>query len=116
MKRFAIAAVFVAAIVLVPAVSASATTRTDPAVTAGSVTRVKMADGLQFRPGTVHIARGDVVKWVNRDDLTHTSTSSSWNSGNVAPGDSFRRRFRRAGTFRYHCSIHPSMTGTVVVG
>ena len=114
MKRFAIAAVTLAALTLVPAASAAETSRTDP-VAAGSVTRVKMADGLVFRPRTVTIARGTVVKWVNRDNVSHTSTSSSWNSGTVAPGESFRRRFRRAGTFNYHCSIHASMTGTVVV-
>jgi plastocyanin len=116
MRRFAIAAFTVAAVTFVPAVAASATTRTDPAVAAGSVTRVKMVDGPAFRPQTVHIARGDVVKWVNRDDITHTTTSSSWDSGNLAPGERFKRRFRRAGSFSYHCSIHPNMTGTVVVG
>ena len=115
MKRLAIAAVTITVLTLVPAAPASAGTRTDP-LAAGSIARVKMADGNVFRPRTVNIARGDVVKWVNRDNVSHTSTSSSWNSGNVAPGDSFRRRFRRAGTFRYHCSIHPSMTGRVVVG
>ena len=114
MKRFAFVAVTLAALTLVPATTVGATTGTDP-VAAGSVTRVKMADGLVFRPATVTIARGSVVKWVNRDNVSHTSTSSSWNSGTVAPGESFRRRFRRAGTFRYHCTFHASMTGTVVV-
>ena len=115
MKRFTIAAVTLAALTLVPAVTAGATTHAD-ARAAGSVARVKMVDGLAFRPRTIHIARGDVVKWVNRDNITHTSTSSSWDSGSVAPGDRFKRRFRRAGTFNYHCSIHSSMTGTIVVG
>jgi len=115
MKRFTIAAVTLAALTLVPAVAAGTTTRVD-ALAAGSVTRVKMVDGLAFRPRTIHIARGDVVKWVNKDNITHTTTSSSWDSDNVAPGDRFKRRFRRAGTFNYHCSIHSSMTGTVVVG
>jgi plastocyanin len=115
MKRLAIAAVTITVLTLAPAPSASAGPRTDP-VAAGSIARVKMADGNLFRPRTVSIARGDVVKWVNRDNVSHTSTGSGWDSGNVAPGDSFRRRFRRAGTFRYRCSIHPSMTGTVVVG
>ena len=115
MKRFTIAAATIAALTLVPAGSVAAGTRTE-AVAAGNVNRVKMADGLTFRPQTIRIARGDVVKWVNRDNVTHTSTSSSWDSGRVAPGDSFRRRFRRAGTFNYRCTIHPTMTGTVIVG
>jgi len=115
MKRFTIAAVTLAALTVVPAVTAEAATRVD-ALTAGSVAKVKMVDGLTFRPRTIHIARGDVVKWVNKDNITHTTTSSSWDSGNLAPGDRFKRRFRRAGTFNYHCSIHSSMTGRVVVG
>jgi plastocyanin len=115
MKRFTIAAVTLAALTLAPPLTAGATTRVD-ALAGGSVTRVKMVDGLAFRPRTIHIARGDVVKWVNKDNITHTTTSSSWDSGNVAPGDKFKRRFRRAGTFNYRCSIHSSMTGTVVVG
>ena len=114
MKRFTIAAVTLAALTLLPTASAHATTRVD-ALAAGSVAKVKMVDGLAFRPRTITISRGTTVKWVNRDNVTHTSTSSTWNSGNVAPGTSFRRRFRRAGTFNYHCSIHSGMTGAVVV-
>ena len=81
------------------------------------VFRVKMLDRDRnvFRPGVLTISRGDVVKWKNRGDLTHTSTGSNWDSGSVSPGETFRRRFRRAGTFNYRCSIHPEMTGTVVV-
>jgi plastocyanin len=114
MKRFTIAAVTLAALTFVPAVSAHAATRVD-AIAAGTVAKVKMVDGLAFQPRSITISRGTTVKWVNRDNITHTSTSSSWNSGNVAPGTSFRHRFRRAGTFNYHCSIHSSMTGTIVV-
>lgn len=115
MKRMLVVVASSLIAVLIPASAAAAMPR-DDAVVGRSVTRVKMADGLVFRPSRVNISRGDVVKWVNRDNVSHTSTSNSWDSGTVAPGDSFRRRFRRAGTFRYHCSIHPSMTGTVVVG
>jgi len=113
-RRVMVIALSVAAVV-VPATSAAAVT--DPAAgTARSVERVKMADGNVFRPARVTIARGDVVKWVNRDNVAHTSTGDAWNSGTVAPGETFRRRFRRAGTFRYRCTIHPTMTGVVVVG
>ena len=115
MKRFTIVAVTLAALTLVPAATAAATTRAE-ALAAGTVARVKIVDGPAFRPQTIHIARGDVVKWVNKDNITHTSTSSSWDSGNIAPGARFKHRFRRAGTFSYRCSIHPTMTGTVVVG
>ena len=79
-----------------------------------TVSKVRIVD-FSFRPSSITISRGDVVKWRNRGDTTHTTTSSSWDSGRLAPGDSFRHRFRRAGTFSYHCSIHPQMTGTIVV-
>jgi plastocyanin len=76
--------------------------------------RVKIVD-FRFRPGSLTVSRGDVVRWKNRGSVTHTSTSSSWDSGRIAPGGTFRKRFRRAGTFEYHCSIHPQMTGTIIV-
>ena len=98
------------------AVAAPALAVSDAArVAAGGVTRVKMVDGNDFRPATVTIPRRSVVKWVNRDNVSHTSTSSTSNSGTVRPGESFKKRFRRAGTYDYRCTIHVGMTGTVVV-
>ena len=48
---------------------------------------------------------------------SHTTTSDSglWNSGTLAPGAHFTHKFNKAGSFSYHCSIHPFMTGTIVV-
>lgn len=79
--------------------------------------RVRIID-FAFKPRTLHVAKGTRVKWVNRGSVSHTTTSNRdlWNSGALAPGDSFSRVFRRAGTFRYHCSIHPDMKGRIVVG
>jgi plastocyanin len=87
-----------------------------PLATTATTARVRIVD-FAFRPKAITVSKGTRVRWVNRGATTHTSTSNSglWNSGNIAPGDSFSRVFRRAGTFRYHCSIHPSMTGRVVV-
>jgi len=78
--------------------------------------RVRMVDGNAFRPRRITISRGDRVRWINRDDVTHTTTSNGglWNE-TLQPGDRFSRRFRRAGTFGYHCEIHVGMTGTIVV-
>jgi plastocyanin len=57
------------------------------------------------------------VKWTNKGAVTHTSTSNKgvWDSGSIAPGDSFSRVFKKAGTFKYHCTIHPTMTAKIVV-
>jgi plastocyanin len=76
--------------------------------------RVRIVDN-RFRPASISIERGTIVKWVNRGDNTHTTTSDSWNSGNLSPGESFKKKFRRRGTFSYHCNIHPSMLGTITV-
>jgi plastocyanin len=82
-----------------------------------TVERVRIVD-FAFRPRRLQISRGTRVRWVNRGSVSHTTTSNRdlWDSGTLAPGDTFSRVFRRAGTFRYHCSIHPDMTGRVVVG
>ena len=87
---------------------------TDAGLAAGSTTRVKAVDGNRFRPATVTIARGDRVKWVNKDNVTHTTTGDSWNE-RLSPGDVFKKRFRRAGTYDYRCTIHVGMTGRIVV-
>jgi plastocyanin len=83
---------------------------------ATDVVKIKIVDD-RYRGGTVTIARGTVVKWTNRGNNTHTTTSDSgvWDSGNLLPGDAFKRRFRHSGTFAYHCQIHSSMHGTITV-
>lgn len=55
--------------------------------------------------------------FVNNDNTTHTSAADggAWNSGNIAPGASFSQTFQTAGSFTYHCAIHPNMVGTVTV-
>ena len=70
-----------------------------------------------FMPAELSVAAGTTVTWVNTDSTTHTSTSNAagWNSGNIAPGGQFSFPFPDAGTFQYHCAIHPGMIGTVFV-
>ncbi|MFE0044273.1 cupredoxin domain-containing protein [Streptomyces albireticuli] len=93
-----------------PAASAAA-----PAKPAAEV--IVLIEDFQFVPSSVTIRVGDTVRWTNNDSATHTSTSDNgvWNSGNLTAGTSFRHTFRTAGSFSYHCAIHPSMTGTVTV-
>jgi hypothetical protein len=55
------------------------------------------------------------VTWTNSDGATHTATGSGFDTGNISGGSSASVTFDTAGTFAYHCSIHSSMTGTVVV-
>ena len=106
-------AVALALVVLAPPVGARE--RGDGPSGTTQVERVRIIDNA-FRPQNITVARGTVVRWVNRGTRTHTTTSntSAWNQ-TLSPGDTFRRRFRRAGTFRYHCTIHSGMTGRITV-
>lgn len=70
-----------------------------------------------FTPDELNVGIGTTVTWMNTDSIAHTSTSDTtgWDSGIVAPGGQFSRAFPTAGTFSYHCSIHPGMVGTIIV-
>lgn len=73
-----------------------------------------------FSPQIVAINPGDTVVWKNVGKNNHTSTGVGnpliWDSGNIAPGKSYSRKFTATGQFEYHCGIHDNMKGTVVVG
>lgn len=75
-------------------------------------------ENFAFSPQTLHIAPGTTVIWTNKDGTAHTVTSDmgAWaDSGDVATNATFSHTFTAAGTYAYHCSIHPSMTATIVV-
>src|SRR5579885_1704261 len=77
---------------------------------------VTIAD-FQFTPATLQVAQGTTVTWTNNGPTNHTTTSDSgaWDSGALQAGKSFSFKFNTPGTFAYHCSIHPSMKGTITV-
>jgi len=68
-------------------------------------------------PDSVTIIAGQSVLWTNADSVPHTVTADdgSWDSGEIAGGATFERRFVAPGVFSYHCRIHPAMTGTIMV-
>ena len=72
-----------------------------------------------FQPGTVTVSLGDSVRWTNLDAVQHTATSdsgpASFDSGFLTQNQSFTFQFTVAGTYRYHCQVHTSMVGRVVV-
>ena len=73
-----------------------------------------------FSPDTVRVAQGTTVTWSNTGSFTHTSTQDDplalWDTGNILPGDMAGATIAAAGTYAYHCSIHPSrMHGQVKV-
>lgn len=70
-----------------------------------------------YAPNPISVSIGGNVTWTNSDSTTHTSVANggAWNSGSIAPGGKFSNTFSSAGTFPYHCSLHPGMVGTVTV-
>lgn len=84
--------------------------------TASSGTTVSIA-GFAFSPNELHAKVGDTITWTNNDSMSHTVTSDTdaFDSGTLAPGKTFTHTFTTAGTFAYHCNIHPSMSAKVIV-
>ena len=70
-----------------------------------------------FVPAALTISTGSTVTWTNLDDEPHTVTSDAglFKSGAMDTNESFSFRFDRAGTYRFTCSIHPRMVGTIIV-
>lgn len=71
-----------------------------------------------FSPASVTINVGDSVTWTNNQaGVSHavTSDTGAFDSGTLSSGGVFSHTFSTAGTFAYHCNIHPSMQGTVIV-
>ncbi len=68
-------------------------------------------------PGDVTATVGQVVAFTNEDQVPHTFTldDGSCDTGNIANGASGAIRFDAAGSYPFHCTVHPSMTGTVTV-
>ena len=92
--------------------------------TTGATTTVNIPVGAigltttAFAPNPVNIKVGDSIEWVNTDSIAHTSTANNgttFSSGTIAPGGSFKATFSTAGSFAYHCVFHPGMVGTVNV-
>jgi plastocyanin len=70
-----------------------------------------------FAPSQLDVLPGESVEWSNVSPRTHTVTSDAglFDSGELSVGATFTRRFDDVGTFAYHCTIHPQMTGEVDV-
>jgi plastocyanin len=74
-------------------------------------------DNFTFVPQRVTVKAGTTVTWINEDDIPHTiaSTAKTFRSKVMDTEDKFSFTFTTPGTFEYFCSLHPHMTGTIVV-
>ena len=76
-------------------------------------------DNFSYAPATLTVAAGTTVTWTNRDDIPHTVVSTddpkTFKSKVLDTDEKFSFTFSKPGTFAYFCSIHPKMTGKVIV-
>jgi len=75
-------------------------------------------DNFAFTPKTLTVKQGATVTWVNHDDVPHkvTSTDKKFTSSQALDTDQkFSYTFKAPGTYDYYCSIHPRMTGKIIV-
>lgn len=79
-----------------------------------NVTRIAVKD-LAFTPAEVTVEAGATIGWMNEDTVAHTITGADFDSGEIQPGMEYRHTFSAPGTYDYHCTLHPGMTGKVVV-
>ena len=88
--------------------AASPATAAAPVVTIGNFT---------FGPMTVTVPVGGQVTWVNGDDVPHTvvAVDLTFRSRPIDTDERFSFTFSKPGVYKYFCSLHPKMTGTVIV-
>jgi plastocyanin len=74
-------------------------------------------DNFVFGPQTITVPTGTTVTWTNKDDIPHTvvSTDGVFKSKVRDTDEQFSYKFDKTGTYSYYCSVHPKMTGKVVV-
>jgi len=84
---------------------------------AGDGSAIVMAKDLMFAPTSLTVKAGSTVTWTNKDEEPHTvvSVTGLFRSAALDTDESFSFRFEKPGTYRYTCSIHPRMVGTIVV-
>ncbi|MDD1645686.1 MAG: cupredoxin domain-containing protein [Methanomicrobiales archaeon] len=97
-----------------PTVTATSLPTTQPTPSPGGTASVTIQN-FAFVPGTLTITRGTTVTWVNQDSAPHTVVGDAFSSNTLSKGSAYSFTFGNAGTYRYHCGIHPSMTGTITV-
>ena len=101
------------AVLLLFAGSSSVTANDQPSAAPAGV----KIDNFSFGPQTLTVPVGATVVWTNRDDIPHTavSTEGLFKSKVMDTDEKFSYTFTKAGMYPYYCTIHPKMTGKVVV-
>ena len=109
--------ILIALAVLAVSLIAGGVRRLGAAPPAASEQQVKI-DNFTFAPQTITVPVGTSVRWTNADDIPHTVVSddkTTFKSKALDTNEEFSFTFTKPGTYSYFCSIHPKMTGKVVV-
>jgi plastocyanin len=104
--------------VLASSIPGAAAAAAAPQVAAQPLNTIRIdVENFMFAPLSMTVKAGATVTWINLDQEPHTVMSADglFRSGALDTGDSFSFRFDKPGTYRYVCTIHPRMVGTVVV-
>jgi plastocyanin len=111
-NAFRFGGVFATAVGL--AVLAAAALTAAPARSAEMTVKI---DNFTFNPPRLTVTAGTTVTWDNEDDIPHTVASSTrvFRSKALDTSDKFSFTFATPGVYEYFCSLHPHMTGTIVV-
>ena len=89
----------------------------EPAAPAANTVQINIFN-YKFDPATVTVPAGTTVTWTNKDEIPHTVASSDKSfkgSSGLDTGDSYSYTFDKPGTYKYYCTLHPFMTGVIVV-
>ena len=102
------------AVIIIGSCSKSKDNTTTPPVTSGNNVSIV---NFSFSSADIHVTSGSTVTWKNNDTAPHTVTAddNSFTSPTLNKGDTYSKTFTTAGTYPYHCSIHPMMKADVVV-
>ena len=99
-----------------PTATATSATQTTPTTASGTMISIQNYD---YSPNTLTISVGTTVTWKNLDNVPHTvadmNNPRSFGSKLLTNGTTYSYTFTQAGTFQYFCTMHPFMTGTIIV-
>ncbi|HEV8601382.1 MAG TPA: cupredoxin family copper-binding protein [Patescibacteria group bacterium] len=89
----------------------------NPPPASAPATHTVSIENFAFSDASITIKKGDIVIWTNNDSAPHTVTGDSGGPGssNLSANQTYSFTFNTIGTFNYHCAIHPSMKGVVIV-
>jgi plastocyanin len=109
--------IFAATLLSLPLVSRPSQLRPVAGAEANPSATAIIIDNFSFAPMQTEIAAGTQVTWINKDDVPHTvvSIDHKFKSRALDTDESFSFTFKDPGTYEYFCSVHPKMTGKIVV-